>query len=182
MPKNDKSQQLKYTDQEVAQLLLSGQGRIVEEKPEFLDVLGFSQEKPDADMAKLNLMIDEYLATVPDFHEKVSVPFQSVNPQEMDNALVYLSETFLKYADARQKTVSADDVALQGWTWMGANVAIYANAIGVANAVGYANAAVATLAVATIAVVTWYLPGENGGASTIDRQERIATMADIISR
>lgn len=172
---------LEYTDREVAQLLLAGQGRIAEEKPELVKILGFSEQKPETDMVKLNLMLDEYLAETPDFHERVAVPFQSGNPQKVDRALIHISETFLNYANARQQIFTADQAALQGWLWMGAYVAIYANIVGLANAVGYANVAVATLAVATIGIVTWYLPEGAGGASKIDREERIAKMTKILN-
>lgn len=175
------NESLRYSDREVAQLLLAGQGTIAEEKPELLQQLGFSREKPTTDSTKLNLMIDEYLTTAPDFHNEVAVPFQSEDPRQVDEALASISESFLKYAETKQASAPANEASLQGWTWMGANAVLYANAAAVANAVVYTNAAVATLAVATIALVTWYLPDASGQASTIDRQERISTITKIMA-
>lgn len=190
--KKDSASNTLYSDKEVLELLLAAQGPIADKNPDIVKTLGFSEEKPETDPVALDKVIDEYLAETPEFNSKVSKPFQSGDPEQVDGALQYLTKTFQPYAErkkeeqerilAEQHTqngniaeANQDFAEGGGWTWMGAYVAAYANVAAVANAVVYANAALATLAVATLAVVTWYLP-EGDGVAQIDREKRIAVL------
>lgn len=171
-----------YNDRDVAKLLLAGEGPMA--TPKLTGLLGFDKKRPKANPEDLEKLLDLYLATVPDFHETVSVPFQSGDPMRVDSALRKLSTTFNAFLNEHGESPEREDevsVSPYGWLWMGANVVIYANAVGVANAVGYANLGVATLALATIGVVVWYLPGYDS-ASGIDRDARVAQLANAVSK
>lgn len=171
-----------YTDRDVAKLLLVGDGPMA--TPELNRLLGFDESRPKADPAELEKVLDLYLATVPDFDVTVSAPFQSGDPIRVDAALRHLSTTFNNFVNEQAGSAErpgGPTISPQGWTWMGANVAIYANAVALSNAVGYTNVGVATLALATIAFVTWYLPGYDS-TSDIDRDARVAQLADAVSK
>ncbi|MEI4741685.1 hypothetical protein [Rhodococcus erythropolis] len=171
-----------YSDRDVAKLLLSGEGPMA--NSELNGLLGFDENRPKPDPADLEKLLDLYLATVPDFHETVSVPFLSGDPIRVDSALRSISTSYNKFVNDYVGYPGPTDnveISPQGWFWMGANVAIYANAVGVANAIGYANVGVATLALATIGFVTWYLPGYDS-ISGIDRDARVAQLANAVSK
>lgn len=171
----------RFSDRDVAKLLLLGEGPMA--TPELVNLLGFDPNRPKADPAEVEKLLDLYLASVPNFHGKVTVPFQSGKPMKVDSALRTLSSTyneFLRVNAAVPETGENPEFSAQGWAWMGANVLIYANAIGVANAVGYTNVGVATFALATLGFVTWYLP-DYGSDSGIDREARVAELADAVA-
>ena len=63
------------------------------------------------------------------------------------------------------------------WAW----VMVYANAAAVANAVVYANAGVATFALATLAVVTWYLEDGSPAGTSFEREHFIKTLTDALA-
>ncbi|WP_328811771.1 hypothetical protein [Rhodococcus sp. NBC_00294] len=181
------STEASYSDRDVLKLLLAGQGQLASDRPELLNVLGFSADKPASDEGALDRVVSDYLSAHPDFHETVSVPFQSGDPARIDSALATLTRNFNSFLDESGREVDPAVVGqdggatARGWAWAGANVVIYANAVGVANAVGYANVGVATLALATIAFVTWYLPDGSGMAGDpIDHENRIAQIATAL--
>lgn len=151
-----------YSDTEILQLLLAGQGRVVDENPELRSILGFSPDKPNTLDAPLQAVIREYLSKAPDFNSAVSQPLQSGDPERVDEALRYFTKGFVEFAHSSHLVhQGAPSSYARGWTYMGAYVAIYVNALGVANAVAYANVGVATFALATLGVVTFYLDGDN---------------------
>lgn len=174
--------QSKYSDRDVAKLLLLGEGPMA--TPELNALLGFDPNRPKADPTEVEELLDLYLASVPNFHGKVTVPFQSGNPMRVDSALKTLSTTyneFLREQTAVPENGESSNASARGWFWMGANVAVYANAVGVANAVGYTNVGVATFAVATIGFVTWYLP-DHDSSSGMDRDAQVAELANAVSK
>ncbi|MDO4929093.1 MAG: hypothetical protein Q3976_08580 [Corynebacterium sp.] len=138
-------------------------------------------------MTELFPIIDQYIQSTDRIEEEVTVPFQSGDPAKVDSALRVLSSTFNDFIQEKTGGAKGSQIAnslsqAKGWTWMGANVVIYANAVGVANAVGYANVGVATLALATIGFVTWYLPDEDSAAGSIDRDELVESITSALSR
>ncbi|WP_017587666.1 hypothetical protein [Nocardiopsis ganjiahuensis] len=170
----------RYSQEEVLQLLLAGQGPIAEANPELLDTLGFSAEKPHTDEEALDQLISDYLTYEKDFEEKVAVPVRSGDPQKVEAALVALSESFMGFLDAPADNTSNSSAA-SGWTYQGVNVAIYANAVGVVNVAGYTNAGVATLALATLAVVTFYLEDEDAGQNGFEEQHVINELTEAMA-
>lgn len=84
----------KYGDVEMLELLLAAQGPIAEDHPELKTILGFSESKPKTNEDALAKIISAYLAANPDFNKVVSLPFQSGDPDRVDEALRSFSKTF----------------------------------------------------------------------------------------
>lgn len=172
-----------YSDQEVLQLLLAAQGPVAENHPELPRLLGFDEDKPHTDTEGLVQVIDAYLEFEPEFAALVAEPLQSGDPDEVDRALMDFTESFMEFME-----VSADQLgdgwqeqaSGAGWTWQGANVAIYANALGVANVVGYTNAGVATLALAAVAVVKLYLDDSGPQGAGFEREHFVNEFATAL--
>ncbi|MBE1460496.1 SdpC family antimicrobial peptide [Nocardiopsis terrae] len=169
-----------YSQEEILQLLLAGQGPIAEAHPDLLDTLGFSPEKPHTDEEALDQLISDYLTYEKDFEEKVAVPVRTGDPQKVEAALVALSESFMGFLDASADNTGSSPTAA-GWTYQGVNVAIYANAVGVVNVAGYTNAGVATLALATLAVVTLYLEDEDASQNGFEKQHVINELTEAMA-
>lgn len=174
-----------FSTEEVLQLLLAGTGPMASD--ELVSLLGFDPNRPEADMAELSPVINQYINSTEGLEEDVTIPFQSGDPTKVDSSLRVLSSTFNDFIQEKvgenQGHRLAESLSQnKGWAWMGANVAIYANAVGVANAVGYSNVGVATLALATIGFVTWYLPDEESATGNIDRDERVESITGALSR
>lgn len=173
-----------YSDAEVLELLLAAQGPIATAHPELVRVLGFSEAKPHTDDKALQQLISAYLNSDRAFHARTAVPLQSGDPVRVDEALRTFSSSFKAFIIAQRPGASgsSSDVAAQagGWFYMGAYVAVYANALALANAAVYANAAVATNALATLVVVTWYLP-DSHATSSFERDAFVKTLSDALA-
>ncbi|WP_017609226.1 hypothetical protein [Nocardiopsis xinjiangensis] len=178
--KEDLSPIADYSDQEILQLLLAAQGPIAEDHPELPRLLGFDEEKPHTDTEGLAVIIDEYLKFEPDFDELVSQPLQSGDPDEVDRALMAFTGSFMEFMEVSAEELGdgwEEQASGAGWTWQGANVAIYANALGVANVVGYTNAGVATFALAAVAVVKLYLDDSGPQGAGFEREHFVNEFA-----
>ncbi|GAA2911241.1 hypothetical protein GCM10020221_03750 [Streptomyces thioluteus] len=173
----------KYSDAELLQLLLAAQGPIADAHPELKRMLGFNVSKPRTDEAALNKVIKGYLAAHPEFHKKMAVPFQSGDPVRVDAALRDFSVTFNEFIKKNGQPVSSGkaQVRAAGWFYMGAYVAIYVNAVGAANAAVYTNAGVATNALATLVVVTWYLEDGKPTGSDIERDAFVGALTSALT-
>ncbi|MFF5333496.1 hypothetical protein [Streptomyces sp. NPDC013181] len=173
----------KYSDTELLQLLLAAQGPIAEAYPELKSMLGFNPDKPHTDEDALNQIIAGYLAAHPEFHETSAVPFHSGDPVLVDAALRDFSVSFIDYVKENGEPVEGEGPEAQpsGWFYMGAYVAIYVNAVGAANAVAYTNAGVATNALATLVVVTWYLEDGSPSGSGIERDAFVAAFTSALT-
>ncbi|WP_157865001.1 hypothetical protein [Streptomyces prasinopilosus] len=172
---------VKYTDAELLQLLLAAQGPIAEAHPELKQMLGFNPDKPHTDEEALNQIITQFLAAHPGFHENVAVPFYSGDPVRVDAALRDFSISFNKWVEETAEPSPNGEAQPAGWFWMGANVAIYVNAVGAANAVAYTNAGVATNALATLVVVTWYLEDGSPTGSGIERDAFVEALTSALT-
>jgi SdpC family antimicrobial peptide len=173
-----------YTDAELLQLLLAGQGVIADTHPELKQMLGFNPEKPHTTVEALNQVISGYLAAHPGFHESTAVPFHSGDPVRVDAALRDFSVSFIEWAKSTQPAGSSGTQAqaqASGWFYMGAYVAIYVNAVGAANAAVYTNAGIATNALATLVVVTWYLEDGSPSGSGIERDAFVNALTSALS-
>ncbi|WP_226351962.1 hypothetical protein [Pseudonocardia sp. ICBG601] len=166
-----------YSDVDILKLLLAGQGDAADQHPQLRTILGFAPDKPNTLDEPLMGVIRDYLRTSPSFHSSVSEPLQSGDPERVDEALRSFTKSFIEFAHSNQKIQQgAPSDYARGWTYMGAYVAIYVNALGVANAVAYANVGVATFALATLGVVTFYLDGDNP-ANQFEREQVVAEVA-----
>lgn len=174
-----------YDDRDVAQLLLTGTGPMATQ--EVQDALGFENDRPRPSETELQELLTDYLGSVPSFHEEVTVPFQSGNPAKVDSALQALTKSFESYVNSKAEEEGDESGKLTEsdaepyWGWMGANVAIYANAIGASQAVVYTIAGVATLALGTIYATIWYLPDDES-QNNIDRQEKVASLNEALQQ
>lgn len=185
----------KYSDYQVLQLLLAAQGPVADKHPELKQLLGFDPKKPHTDERALAAVIKGYLKYNPNFHTETSLPLQSGNPQAVEAGLRTFSTSFTNFVQystkKHQATASKAEMEKyrettaqangRGWLWMGAYVAVYANAAAVANAVVYANAAVATFALATLAVVVWYLEDESPSGTSFEKEHFVKTMTDAFA-
>ncbi len=166
-----------YSDTEILKLLLAGQGDIADQHPQLRTVLGFAPDKPNTLDEPLMRVVRDYLGKSPNFHSSVAKPLQTGDPERADEALRSFTESFIEFARSNHEIQQgAPSSYARGWTYMGAYVAIYVNALGVANAVGYANVGVATFALATLGVVTFYLDGDNP-ANQFEREQVAAEVA-----
>ncbi|MEE1805258.1 hypothetical protein [Streptomyces sp. BE133] len=174
---------VKYSDAELLQLLLAAQGPIADAHPKLKQMLGFNPDKAHTNEEALNQIIAGYLAAHPGFHQDVAVPFHSGAPVRVDAALRDFSISFNKWIKDTAEPADNGKAQAQasGWFYMGAYVAIYANAVGVANAVVYANAAVATNALATVVVVTWYLEDGSPTGSGIERDAFVDALTSALT-
>ncbi|GAA0397645.1 hypothetical protein [Streptomyces luteireticuli] len=173
----------KYSDAELLQLLLAAQGPIADAHPELKRMLGFNASKPQTDQAALKKVIKGYLAAHPEFHKKMAVPFHSGDPVRVDAALRDFSVTFNDFLKKNGQPVNTGkaQVRAAGWFYMGAYVAIYVNALGAANAAVYTNAGVATNALATLVVVTWYLEDGKPSGSGIERDAFVGALTNALT-
>ncbi|MFK8851375.1 hypothetical protein [Streptomyces sp. Ac-502] len=173
----------KYSDRELLQLLLAAQGPIADAHPELKQMLGFNPSKPHTNEEALGKIITGYLAAHPEFHEKMAIPFHSGDPVRVDTALRDFSVTFIDYIkkNAQPANSSRAQAQTRGWFWMGANVAIYVNAVGAANAVAYTTAGVATNALATLVVVTWYLEDGKPASTGIERDAFVDALTSALT-
>ncbi|MGW7306824.1 hypothetical protein ACWGI1_14735 [Streptomyces sp. NPDC054835] len=174
-----------YSDTDLLRLLLAAQGPIADSHPELKQMLGFNPDKPQTDTDALDRVIAGYLAAHPSFHRDVAAALQSGDPVRVDTALRAFSVCFngwLKQT-AQPAPGGGEPVVAQarGWFWMGAYVAIYANAVGAANAIAYTNAGVATNALATLVVVTWYLEDGSPGSSDIERDAFVNALTSALT-
>ncbi|MCX5204974.1 hypothetical protein OG897_26400 [Streptomyces sp. NBC_00237] len=176
---------VKYSDTDLLQLLLAAQGPIAEAHPELKQMLGFNPDKPQTDEGALGKVIAGYLGAHPNFHQEMAVPFHTGDPVRVDAALRDFSISFNKWLKATSQPVEGkkpEAVAqAKGWFWMGAYVAIYVNAVGAANAVAYTNAGVATNALATLVVVTWYLEDGSPTGSGIERDAFVEALTSALT-
>ncbi|MFJ3876584.1 hypothetical protein ACIPW5_03890 [Streptomyces sp. NPDC090077] len=174
-----------YSDADLLRLLLAAQGPIADAHPELKRMLGFNPDKPQTDDAALDRVVSEYLAAHPGFHQDLAVPFQSGDPVRVDAALRDFSLSFNDWLKATAQPAAADGAPAvaqaRGWFWMGAYVAIYVNAVGAANAVAYTNAGVATNALATLVVVTWYLEDGSPSGSDIERDAFVSALTSALT-
>ncbi|NIH71688.1 hypothetical protein [Auritidibacter ignavus] len=173
-------QELKYSDQEVMQLLLAGQGKMAEENPDLIAYLGFNEETPHTNEENLNEIIADYLAYEPNFVDNVRTPLASGEPHEVEEALVYLSNSFAEYLE----TLEADmpDAETQGICDGGAEICTTAYAIAVVNGLVYANVAGATAAVATLAVTWVYLMDPEGDSTQLERDLLTVKMIEALEK
>ncbi|MFI1302348.1 hypothetical protein [Streptomyces sioyaensis] len=173
----------KYSDAELLQLLLAAQGPIADAHPELKRMLGFNAAKPHTNEEALSKIITGYLAAHPEFHKEMAVPFQSGDPVRVDAALRDFSVTFNEFIKKNAQPASGGKAQAQasGWFWMGAYVAIYVNAVGAANAVAYTTAGVATNALATLVVVTWYLEDGRPAGSDIERDAFVDALTSALT-
>ncbi|MGW2324211.1 hypothetical protein ACWC5C_00430 [Streptomyces sp. NPDC001700] len=173
----------KYSDAQFLQLLLAAQGPIADANPELKRMLGFDPDKPHTNEKALNKVIARYLAAHPGFHQDMAVPFQSGDPVRVNAALRDFSISFNKWIKETGKPAASGKARAQesGWFWMGAYVAIYVNAAGAANAVAYTNAGVATNALATLVVVTWYLEDGSPSGSGIERDTFVNALTTALT-
>ncbi|MBZ4319755.1 hypothetical protein [Streptomyces huiliensis] len=173
----------KFSDAELLQLLLAAQGPIADAHPELKRMLGFDASKPRTDEAALDKVIAGYLAAHPEFHRAMAVPFQSGDPVRVGAALRDFSVTFNQFIKKNARPVNGGKgpALASGWTWMGAYVIIYANAVGAANALAYTNAGVATNALATLVVVTWYLEDGKPVGSDIERDAFVDALTSALT-
>lgn len=174
-----------YTDRELLEFLVAGQGPIADRHPELLSFLGFSADKPTTAQKPLNRFMRDYLAADPDFHRTVTVPMQSGDPKMVNAALRQFSTELRAVVrakiDSRSATEAhANNAQAAGWTWRGANIAVYANAVAVANAGVYANVGVATFVGAVLAI--WYLEDGSMTGSEIEMDTFDARVADALAR
>ncbi|MCX5069003.1 hypothetical protein OOJ91_24470 [Micromonospora lupini] len=174
----------RYTDSELLELLLAAQGPVAEQHPELVRILGFDPAKPHTDDAALDAIVTAYLKHDRDFHEATAKPLQSGDPTRVNEGLRVFSVSFNEFIRAQGgNAVSGKSTftTQAGWFYMGANVAIYANAVGVANAVAYANVGVATFALATVALVTWYLEDGSAAGSQFERDILVNAFTDALA-
>ncbi|MEU8892905.1 hypothetical protein [Streptomyces sp. NPDC048442] len=176
---------VKYSDQDLLKLLLAAQGPVADAHPELKQMLGFNPDKPHTDDGALTKVIAGYLAAHPDFHPDMAVPFHSGDPVRVDAALRDFSVSFNKWLKETAQPVDSGKpqavAQAKGWFWMGAYVAIYVNAVGAANAVAYTNAGVATNALATLVVVTWYLEDGSPTGSGIERDAFVDALTSALT-
>ncbi|MFE1384364.1 hypothetical protein ACFW6S_36010 [Streptomyces sp. NPDC058740] len=174
-----------YSDTDLLRLLLAAQGPIADAHPELKQMLGFNPDKPQTDTEALDRVIAGYLAAHPGFHQDTAAPLQSGDPVRVDAALRDFSVSFNKWLkQTAQPTADGGGPAVaqaRGWFWMGAYVAIYVNAVGTANAVAYTNAGVATNALATLVVVTWYLEDGSPNGSDIERDAFVNALTSALT-
>lgn len=172
-----------YTDAELLEFLVAGQGPVAREHPELLGYLGFAEDKPVTPAGPMKRFTRDYLAADPDFHETVAVPVQSGDPEQVDAGLRQFStelRAVVREKIARSpKKAAATNAQAAGWTWRGANIAVYANAVAVANAGVYANVGVATFVGAVLAV--WYLEDGSMTGSEIEVQTFVAELTDALA-
>jgi SdpC family antimicrobial peptide len=176
---------VKYSDTDLLKLLLAAQGPIADAHPELKRMLGFNPDKPHTEDAALGKVVAGYLAAHPGFHQDMAVPFHSGDPVRVDAALRDFSISFNKWLKETSQPVDGGKpqavAQAKGWFWMGAYVAIYVNAVGAANAVGYTNAGVATNALATLVVVTWYLEDGSPNGSGIERDAFVDALTSALT-
>ncbi|MEU8762722.1 hypothetical protein [Streptomyces sp. NPDC048659] len=178
-------QTTEYSNEDLLQLLLAAQGPIADTHPDLKRMLGFNPDKPRTDTEALDTVIAGYLAARPGFRQEVAAPLHSGDPVRVDAALRDFSLSFNKWLKETAQPApdgGAPAVAqARGWFWMGAYVAIYANAVGAANAVAYTNAGVATNALATLVVVTWYLEDGSPTGSGIERDAFVDALTSALT-
>ncbi|MGX1695283.1 hypothetical protein ACWIBQ_07890 [Microbacterium keratanolyticum] len=74
----ESSSEALYTDAEVLEFMISGHGTLAEELPELSIYVPEAAEPLTA--RQLERVVDVFLSTEPNFHELVTVPFQSGDP------------------------------------------------------------------------------------------------------
>ncbi|GAA3374562.1 hypothetical protein [Streptomyces racemochromogenes] len=175
-----------YSDTDLLRLLLAAQGPIADAHPELKRMLSFDPAKPRTDDEALDRVIAGYLAAHPGFHEDTAAGFHSGDPVRVDAALRDFSVSFNKWLGQTSRPAGdgagpAGVAQARGWFWMGAYVAVYVNAVGAANAVAYTNAGVATNALATLVVVTWYLEDGSPNGSDIERDAFVDALTSALT-
>lgn len=173
-----------YSDRELLEFLVAGQGPVAVEHPELLTYLGFSADKPTTPQKSLNGFMKDYLVADPDFHTSVAVPMQSGDPATVNAALRQFSKELRAVVEDKVNSqpaskAHANNAQAAGWTWRGANIAVYANAVAVANAGVYANVGVATFVGAVLAI--WYLEDGSMTGTEIEMDTFVSRVADALA-
>lgn len=172
-----------YTDAELLEFLVAGQGPVADAHPELLTYLGFAEDKPVTPPGPMKRFTRDYLAADPDFHRTVAVPLQSGDPERVNEGLRQFTRELRSVVEAKiaqsPQKAAATNAQAAGWTWRGANIAVYANAVAVANAGVYANVGVATFVGAVLAV--WYLEDGSMTGSEIEVETFVAELTDALA-
>lgn len=167
-----------YSSTDILKLLLAGQGPAAEANPELIRFLGFDPEKPITEPEALDALVAEYLAFDPSFDSTVRTDLSSGDPLKTESALLTFTDTFQAFL--AEKGQQVPDAPQSRGCGAGAEVCFTAYAVVLANGVVYANVALATLAVATIGFLTFYLMDDTGIASEIERTKFVADLTSAL--
>lgn len=164
------------------QLLLAGQGKIAQEKPEVVNALGFDPKRPVANAKVLNQIIDlylEYSENYPGIHNQLT----SGDPDKVYSALLEFNEDFKSFSANQNQAHSVPNKIgykspqdFCGRIVCGAAVVVVA-----ATGVVYTHVALATAAVGTIAIVTWYLTDKNSTMMQFEKDEVTAKLTKAMA-
>ena len=82
-----------YTDEEIAEYLLTGDGRVTDDNPDLANVMLSGTEEHQFTGEEVDYLVDLVTNTNPNWHEQVTVPIQSGDPFQTENALRAFGET-----------------------------------------------------------------------------------------
>lgn len=177
----------KYSDDEVLQFLVFGDGRVSEDNPGLADSLGFKQAEEGADRSAANALIADYHAAHPQVVARISANLQSGSPVHVDRALQEFATSLNAYAQkvynakpAKSKDVYSTNGSNWAWTatWLAAAAVVAAGAA----AVVYGAVAGFHAGVAVTVIYLVYLPEMQGSApSTIEKDTMVSTIASGLS-
>ncbi len=176
--------QERYTDAEILEVFFNGTGPVADENPVLVQRLNFAEERELADPELLDRVINEYLAYNPSVGVDIIEPLSSGDPAQVEEALTTLSHSYLEFLEVQYGTKTDVSARSDGGCWAGAAVCVIAYGVVFVNGFVYANAAVATLAVAALAVVpaaVTYLMDEESGESVIVKNELVAEMTRALA-
>ncbi len=181
-----------HSDEEILQLLFAGVGPIADQHPDIVESLGFAPGRPLPQEAELADFVDSFLRATPRFHETVAVPLTSGDPLLVERALKTVTAQLEEYVAAEAAQARPGPVQDPGMTglgywhtttniYLGSQIAAYAHIGAVANAAVYANVGLATFALATLGIVTWYLMDDPEEFNDVERGAFVADMTDALA-
>ncbi|WP_165068156.1 hypothetical protein [Marisediminicola senii] len=176
----------KYSEADVLQFLVFGDGAISTDSPGLAESLGFTQAPEGTDRTGANLFIADYHAAHPVEVARISANLQSGSPVHVDRALQEFATSLNAYAQQVYdiKPTSKDTYATAGsnWAWTATWLAAAAVVAAGAAAVVYGAVAGFHAGVAVTVIYLVYLPEMQGSApSTIEKDTMVNTIANGLS-
>lgn len=180
-----------YSQEEIATLLLFGQGRAADDHPEVLDYLGFAPGRPMTDPAVVAEVVPLFLESVDDFETRIYDPVVSGLPWRVEEGIKNLVEAWDFFAVEELGLESVDSGAAVSAQSNAVNRVSFASVAVTAGGL-YATAGVATFVLAAAAAVfvvgpVAYLDDASerfmeGELSRFERDEVTLEVADALAR
>lgn len=180
-----------FSDADYLELLLAGQGDLVEANPELFEMLGFAKNKPSVDSEELQIVISDYLEFDPNFRKDIIRGITSSNPARVDKSLQVFAKKFedfliLKTGTNPTKHMRGMIEPYAGKTRVEVNFWGVANFAGAVNVAAWSNVAVATLAVLVAGFVPAYigylpLEGSDWSDNKLEREAQIAKLTSALA-